>query len=147
MVTVIEFFEASAANGYLSNFFLAPIHFRGMLLPTSEHVYQGLKYDEASIWQRVALEPNPQRVADLVRGLPRSKPLEMQRLKAMRLAVALKFSQNESLATALTETYPANLVETNVRDEFWGTGPDGGGRNMLGIELERLRSYLMFLDR
>eukprot|EP00012_Vannella_robusta_P001054 CAMPEP_0206184804 /NCGR_PEP_ID=MMETSP0166-20121206/1431_1 /ASSEMBLY_ACC=CAM_ASM_000260 /TAXON_ID=95228 /ORGANISM="Vannella robusta, Strain DIVA3 518/3/11/1/6" /LENGTH=189 /DNA_ID=CAMNT_0053599879 /DNA_START=497 /DNA_END=1063 /DNA_ORIENTATION=- len=47
----------------------------------------------------------------------------------MRVAVHAKFTQHESLKTLLLSTKNFPLVQIKPGDAFWGTGPDGKGRN------------------
>ncbi len=43
-----------------------------------------------------------------------------------------KFEQHEYVRRKLLETGERELVENSWRDDFWGIGPNGDGRNMLG---------------
>lgn len=54
----------------------------------------------------------------------------------------LKFDQNPQLAKLLLETGQSKLVEHTDRDKFWGDGGNGSGKNILGIQLMRIRDNL-----
>ncbi|KAK4700250.1 hypothetical protein P7C70_g5997, partial [Phenoliferia sp. Uapishka_3] len=63
--------------------------------------------------------------------------------KVMETALYLKFTQHENLKMLLLETGTRELVEDSPRDEFWGIGKKGEGRNELGKALGRVRERLV----
>ena len=70
---------------------------------------------------------------------------EEARVPAMVVATREKFTQDEGLRHLLLGTYPHALV--SVKDDaFWGSGPDGKGRNFLGRVLMALRETLLQED-
>jgi ribA/ribD-fused uncharacterized protein len=56
----------------------------------------------------------------------------------MQAAVKAKFSSPE-LRDLLLSTGGHRLVQLKPSDDFWGTGPEGDGRNQLGVLLQNLR--------
>ena len=60
----------------------------------------------------------------------------------MRDAIWLKFSQNKGLGADLLATGNRKLISED-RDPFWGCGPDGSGRNRLGLLLMHLRDNIL----
>jgi ribA/ribD-fused uncharacterized protein len=60
----------------------------------------------------------------------------------MRTAVRAKFNQHDNLRELLFSTGDAKLVEHTERDDYWGDGGDGQGKNMLGRILMEVRSEL-----
>ena len=60
----------------------------------------------------------------------------------MRVAVACKAMQHEEMREALLKTGDALIVEKAITDDYWGYGPDGNGKNMLGHVLMEVREAL-----
>ena len=67
---------------------------------------------------------------------------EAAKLGVMREAVRAKFTQSRELGELLRATGEHPLVQLKERDAYWGTGPDGRGRNALGGLLMELRAEL-----
>ena len=57
-------------------------------------------------------------------------------------AVLSKFTQHEHLRQILLSTYDARLVEHTSKDNYWGDGGDGSGKNVLGQILMQVREEL-----
>lgn len=64
------------------------------------------------------------------------------RADVMRTVLNAKFRADEDLRKSLCRTGNAQLVEASPKDAFWGHGPDGKGKNMLGKLLMELRAEL-----
>lgn len=79
-------------------------------------------------------------------GRDRKKPLrkdwESVKVDAMRRAVLAKFTQHAELREELLATGDAKIVEHTDRDDYWGDGGDGSGKNMLGRILMEVREAL-----
>jgi len=78
--------------------------------------------------------PLPQILEDLTRA-------SLDKVEAMYRVVGAKFRQHPFLARRLVATGDRPLVE-HGRDEFWGDGGDGSGRNWLGRLLVKIRAEL-----
>lgn len=63
-----------------------------------------------------------------------------RKLGVMKTALMEKFTQNENLKKMLLGTGNAYIVENSPRDDYWGVGKDGNGKNMLGTLLMEVRS-------
>ena len=59
-----------------------------------------------------------------------------------RDAIWLKISQNQGLGAELLATRNRILISED-RDPYWGCGPDGSGRNRLGLLLMHLRDNVL----
>jgi hypothetical protein len=57
-----------------------------------------------------------------------------------------KFHQNEDLLKMLLETGEEELIEASPYDNYWGTGRDGDGLNMLGKVLMEVRKSFREAD-
>ena len=62
-------------------------------------------------------------------------------------AVRAKFTQHEELRKILLATGDAEIVEHTRKDNYWGDGGDGSGRNMLGKTLMLVREELRKGDK
>jgi len=126
-----------------TNFSAHPVKYEGKVYPTSEHLFQSLKFSHkphlaeyirtCSPSPRVAFE-EAHRLHALVRS-------DWNRVNIQVMDVVLwnKFVQHKSIRHELLSTGDAELIEDSTVDAFWGLGPNGRGRNELGKALERLR--------
>lgn len=62
----------------------------------------------------------------------------------MKRALMSKFITNTELAKYLVSTRESELIY-NVLDEFWGSGKDGNGNNILGKMLMEVRTVVKSL--
>ena len=67
---------------------------------------------------------------------------ESVKVNVMREAVLAKFTQHDDLRELLLSTGDAKIVEHTERDDYWGDGGDGRGKNMLGRILMDVREKL-----
>lgn len=64
------------------------------------------------------------------------------KVEVMKKSLFAKFSQNPDLRQALLKTGQAKIIEDNTKDEFWGIGQQGNGKNMMGKLIMELRFTL-----
>lgn len=141
---VIYFYSPRDAYGEFSNFAACPIRLKGKVWPTSEHYFQAHKFAGSADAEEIRRTKKPALAARM--GRDRKRPLRRNwdRIKdnVMRDAVRAKFTQHPELAAMLLGTGDAALVEHTERDNYWGDGGDGSGRNMLGFILMQIRAEL-----
>ncbi len=141
---VIHFYSTSGEYGCFSNFSRHPIFLRGKKWPTSEHFFQGMKFQGTEHEEAVRLAKRPMEAANM--GRDRKRPLrrdwESVKDQIMLEAVRAKFAQHEDLKAVLLATGDAKLVEHTENDSYWGDGGDGTGQNRLGQILMRVRGEL-----
>ena len=127
---------------FLSNFFRSPISVKGWKVPTVEHAYQLLKFEDAEQQRWVAEAVTASEAKKLGRQLkPIRSNWNADRLQVMRVLLKKKFA-NPVLRKALLATAPEELVEGNCwNDTYWGVCRDRGENN-LGILLMELREEL-----
>lgn len=144
MADRIEFYSVVDEHGFLSNFADAPLKLKGRWWPTSEHYFQAQKFAGTQHEALIRKAKTPSVAAQM--GRDRRRPLrkdwESVKDNVMRDAVRAKFSQHTDLREALLATGNAVLVEHTDRDDYWGDGGDGSGRNMLGRILMGVRAEL-----
>ena len=128
---------------FLSNFWDAPVTYRGLTYPNAEAAFQAQKcVDEAERQQFTTLRSNEaKRLGRYVQLRP---DWENVKLSIMEEIVRAKFTQNEALKALLLSTGEMVLEEGNTwGDTFWGVdAKTREGRNHLGRILMRIRKEL-----
>ncbi|KAI6167259.1 hypothetical protein EDD17DRAFT_1687056 [Pisolithus thermaeus] len=143
----ILFYHAHDPYYGFTNFSSDPVEYHGKIYPTSEHLFQSLKFlphrPELAEHMRTCSK-RPRAVFDEAhRFSPEARPDWLKvRIEMMDVALWHKFTQNTHLKDELLSTGDAELVEDSDKDAFWGVGPDGNGGNQLGKALQRLRTKL-----
>lgn len=128
-------------TGWLSNFFPHALNYHGKPYPTSEHLYQALKWSRLEDRERVRLAGSPKfakresRMLAAVRG----EPEIWRKATIMREVIRIKFA-HPLLAQMLTSTRGV-IIEASPVDPVWGIG-DGSGLNLMGLLLMELRTEL-----
>ncbi|KAG2357869.1 hypothetical protein BDR07DRAFT_1419141 [Suillus spraguei] len=143
----ILFYHAHDPYYGFTNFSPDPIEYNGKKYPTSEHLFQSLKFMERrpELAEHIrTCSTRPRVVFDEAHRFSpevRSDWLQV-RIEMMDLVLWHKFSQNRNLKEELLSTGDAELVEDSDKDSFWGIGVDHKGQNQLGKALVRLRNRL-----
>lgn len=143
----ILFYHAHDPHYGFTNFSSDPIEYNGKKYPTSEHLFQSLKFMERrpELAEHIrTCSTRPRVVFDEAHRFSpevRSDWLQV-RIEMMDLVLWHKFSQNRHLKEELLSTGDAELVEDSDKDSFWGIGVDRKGQNQLGKALVRLRTKL-----
>lgn len=144
----IYFYRPADEYGVLSNFARTPIVLNSVSWPTSEHLFQALKFtgdaDSPEYRERIRNAFSPTEAARL--GRSRSVPIrsdwEKVKVMAMLRVITLKAYQHETVVKTLQSTGNALLVEKSWKDSYWGSGPNGDGLNMLGKLWMQVRAEL-----
>jgi len=141
----IEFNSKSAYYSELSNFHLSPFMLEGKMWPTVEHYFQAQKFPaDPDLQERI-------RAAKKSLGAKRfgqtktfafRDDWETIKDTVMYTGIKAKFQQNPELATILAGTGAAWLIEKAPRDSYWGSGPNGCGKNKTGHIIMRVRAEL-----
>jgi len=131
------------AYDFLSNFYMVPVEFEGILYPSSEHAYQAAKTDDEGTKRFIAGLLKPEQAKSHGKRIKAIPDWNARRIEVMEKVLRAKFSQNPHLAMLLRKTGDAELVEGNFwRDRFWGVYR-GEGENNLGKLLMKLRSEMI----
>lgn len=144
MPDVIRFYSVADEYGEFSNFAEHPITLKNKLWPTSEHYFQAQKFTDKAEQEEIRRANSPMQAARMGRDRKRKlrRDWESAKVNVMREAVLAKFSQHEELRKLLLSTADATLVEHTEKDDYWGDGGDGSGKNMLGRILMDVREKL-----
>lgn len=143
MIEEIQFYEPDEHHGFLSNFASSPINLSGYVWPTSEHYYQAQKFVAPEVQAQIRQAATPDeafRLSRIYEAQVKDDWMEV-RTAVMRFIVFEKFRQNPRLAHLLVSTGDKVLKEHSHKDDFWGDGGDGTGRNELGKILMEVRDY------
>lgn len=173
---VIEFYDAEAEWGELSNFYRitdARLEHDGQFYPTTEHLYQSMKYIDESDSDfirrkeyinliRTASTPNKAKILAnkktalqydwqkdlkrLIDAYPDVSPRsdwDQRKDEAMYQCLKQKFTKSDHCRKVLLETGDSSLVEHTSRDAYWGDGGNGKGLNKLGQLLMKLRQEIL----
>lgn len=132
--------------GFLGNFypspFIAPFGGGLVLFRSVEHYYQAHKTKNKEFRAKIINANDGSRAkywGSPKSGCPIIEDFDKGREKLMRKALRFKFAQNPSLYTLLKSTGKASLIEDAPWDDFFGTGKDGKGKNVMGKLLMELR--------
>lgn len=134
----IYFYKSTDEYGVLSNFARTPIKLANITWPTSEHLFQALKFtgnaDNYAHRETIRCAQYPSEAARLGRNrnIAIRSDWDDIKIKAMLRVITLKAHQHEEVVTLLRRSGSALLVEKSYKDSYWGCGPDGNGLNMLG---------------
>ena len=141
---VIHFYSVNDKYGEFSNFAAFPITVKRKSWPTSEHYFQGQKFENPAHREEIRKAKTPMIAARLGRDRKKKLRRDWESVKdnVMREAVRAKFTQHEELRVLLLGTGNAKLVEHTANDAYWGDGGDGSGKNMLGQILMEVREQL-----
>jgi len=141
---VIRFYSTKEEYGSFSNFSAHPVELQGRIWPTSEHYFQAQKFAGTPGEDEIRAAPSPMVAARM--GRSRKRPLrhdwEQAKDQIMRDVVRAKFEQHAELRELLLSTGDEEIVEAALKDDYWGCGSAGMGRNMLGIILMETREAL-----
>ena len=144
-MSVIEFNSKSATHTELSNFHWSPFLLEGKTWPTVEHYFQAQKFPADPVLQE---KVRAAKTALGAKRLGRTKTAafrtdwETIKDEVMYTGIKAKFQQNPDLAAVLLETGSAWLIEKAPRDSYWGSGPNGCGKNKTGHIIMRVRQDL-----
>lgn len=125
---------------FLSNFWMSPVEYKGIVYPSSEHAYQAAKTPHKDISEAFSEIKSPGAVKRLGQSVAVRSDWEEVKIGVMREIVTAKFEQNDELMEMLMATKGHELIEGNTwGDTFWGQSPLGNGKNELGKILMSIR--------
>ena len=130
----------------LDNFAAFSLEWNGILWPTLEHAYQAAKFEDDSIIQRIKKARSPYEAKSIVRekefASKVSPDWNSRKVATMKALMQCKVGQHSLIKEILLGTQKAQLVEDSPFDSFWGTGPNGDGKNMIGLLWMEIRDEL-----
>ena len=133
---------------FLSNFYPAPVPFRGAVFPTSEHAFMAAKTSDPDAFHAILTAATPGDAKKLGRTVSLVADWDTIRYEVMYDVLLSKFTHNADLRERLLATRGALLVEGNTwHDQTWGScvcpqHAEVPGDNALGVILMTLRLRL-----
>ena len=127
-----------------SNFSSFAIEWKGVLWPTSEHVYHSEKFDNEDLKNQIRNARSAHEALKLAQaniGKYR-KNWDSIKLDIMKQILRAKVDQHPYVKKKLLETGDKELVEDSWRDAYWGWGPNKDGENHLGKLWMEVRAEL-----
>lgn len=130
-----------AQYAFLSNFFVSPVYYKGIVYETAEHAYQSAKTDDPVWKERVRTATTPGKAKRTGKFLIVKPDWESIKVDVMEEILRSKF-RNPTLAKLLLVTGTKELIKGNTwNDTFWGVC-NGVGENHLGKLLMKIRHEL-----
>ena len=145
---IVRFWDHRCPDtGWLSNFYAAPVAHSGVVWPTSEHLYQSLKFHDPDYKRTILSIASPKAAKAKAHEWEESmgEANVIGKARIMREAIMCKFTQHLELADKLLAT-TGRIVEASPTDHVWGVGAVGHGLNLMGMLLMELRSVLKAND-
>ncbi|WMW82038.1 NADAR family protein [Undibacterium cyanobacteriorum] len=143
MANSIYFFNRDDKYFELSNFAGFGFELNQHYWRTMEHYFQAMKFEGTPQFEKILNAGSPKQAKDL--GQSRAYPIrsdwDQVKEEIMLLGLREKF-KNPELKALLLGTGKKILVENSPYDRYWGIGPNGKGKNRLGMLLMQLRSEL-----
>eukprot|EP01065_Artemidia_motanka_P016475 TRINITY_DN20146_c0_g1_i1.p1 TRINITY_DN20146_c0_g1~~TRINITY_DN20146_c0_g1_i1.p1 ORF type:complete len:1491 (+),score=312.80 TRINITY_DN20146_c0_g1_i1:61-4533(+) len=144
----VAFYNPNAKWGQLSTFHIGPFTDSSRRRWRSlEHWYQAHKYEGTPGFEAIRDVPTPELAYEQGRRPrgdwgPLRKDWDSAREDVMLRGATMKFEQNAVCRSVLLSTGTRPLRFRDADDGYWGSGPEGDGRNRLGALLERVRDEL-----
>ena len=140
----IRFYLPTGRYDFLSNYFEYTFRLDHRDWRTVEHYYQAQKFAGTPLEERIRRCKTPDEAKGLAHSRKKLWRADWDEVKrsVMREAVMAKFISSGFLREELLATGSSVLIEDSPTDGFWGIGPDGNGRNMLGKILMETREAL-----
>lgn len=142
----IKFYDRNAPYYEFTNFAYCPVSYEGKSYPTSEHLFQSLKFTNSEDAELIRIQRTPRDAFNMAKNMrDKVRPGWIHKglnVRMMEKVIQLKFTQSEKLKQMLVSTGDAKLIEDSPIDPFWGIGADGKGANKLGEALMKVRSQI-----
>ncbi|HBV01253.1 MAG TPA: Swarming motility protein ybiA [Candidatus Taylorbacteria bacterium] len=126
-----------------NNFSAHRIEIWGMRFPTAEHAYQWRKFEEThqDISKQILNAGSPEEAQQIARRHKSKMPKDWHYTKVavMEEILRAKLAQHETVRDTLKRSDNRKIIENSPIDSFWGCGPNGKGRNIVGILWMKLR--------
>lgn len=142
----IRFYRSEGQYDFLSNLYQRRMYFDERVFPCSEMAYQFGKPKDPAVAEWLVSAPKPRFCSVAAHALlPYDVSENWRDVKVQRMLEVLrvKFNQHPDLQARLLATGNAVLIEESKTDSFWGIGPSGDGKNMLGQLLMKVRAELL----
>lgn len=137
----------STAFFCFDNFSAHQVEVWGIKFPTVEHAFQWKKFSEVKpdIAAQILASPSPEAVYEIAQANKANKPTTWaeEKVGVMEQILRAKAQQHEDVREALKRSGKRTIIENSPFDDFWGSGPDGTGQNMVGKIWMKIRDEII----
>jgi ribA/ribD-fused uncharacterized protein len=127
---------------FLSNFWMADVHYDGITYPSTEHAFQAMKTMDIKKREEISKLKTPGEAKKAGKTAQLRDNWENIKYGIMYDLVLLKFVLHDDLRKKLLATDESELIEgNNWGDKVWGVC-NGEGQNKLGRILMEVRGLL-----
>lgn len=120
----------------LNNFSAHTVEVWGNRFHTAEHAFQWRKYSDVrpDLAEKILAAGCPEEAQCIARQNKPAQPKDWHERKVgvMEEILRAKLVQYEDVREVLKRTSKRKIVENSPADDFWGCGPNGDGKNMMG---------------
>lgn len=128
----------------LDNFSSHIIEIWGKKFQTAEHAYQWKKFENSNseIAEAIFNAKSPGAVKKIADAYKADVSPEFHEIKIeiMEEILRAKTHQHEKVRRVLRESGSKTIIENSPIDNFWGAGPEGLGKNILGNLWMKIRN-------
>lgn len=143
MAKEIFFFDRHEKYHELSNFAGFGFELGGHSWRTMEHYFQAMKFVGTPQFDKILNCGSPKQAKDLGQSRAIAIRPDWDAVKEEIMFAGLKEKfKNAELKALLLGTGKKTLIENSTYDSYWGIGPNGKGKNRLGVLLMQLRKEL-----
>lgn len=132
----VRFYKHDEPFGCFTNFSAHPIVVQERTWATVEHYFQAQKFagTDPSAVERIMGVSEPKEAAKIGRDRSLKLRSDWEEVKhdVMRIGIISKLLQHAEVLDMLRGTGSAVMIEASPKDDYWGTGANGDGKNMLG---------------
>lgn len=129
------------------NFSAYTVEVWGKKFPTVEHAYQWKKYEESNpqLAREIFDAANPSAVKKISDAHTKEilPAWHDKKVEIMEEILRAKTQQHEKVRKLLVESGTRTIIENSPTDSFWGIGPHGDGKNMVGKIWMKIRNELI----
>lgn len=131
-------------DAFFSCFSTHPVAYQGVQYLTAEHAYQAQRYTDPSIISEICAAPTAKDAWAVSQKYKHQQLPDFtdRKREVMKEILKAKLAQHQDIQEALSLTGNEEIVKEVPEDAYWGTGPDGNGRNELGKLWMELRSEM-----
>ena len=139
----VQYFRGHMSE--LSNFYPCHIQMYNRNFKSSEAAFQyatALEHGKKGIAEDIRQAPNALKAKELAHNIEQTDQWQNKKSDIMWEILEEKARQCERFKKKLIDTGDDTLIE-DTKDDYWGRGPNGNGKNMLGTLLMLLRQKLL----
>lgn len=127
----------------LNNFSAHTVELWNKRFPTAKHAYQWKKMSELQpeVAQKILEAGSPEAAQQIAHKNKKLMPQEWhdKKVAVMEEILRAKLAQHEDVQDVLERSGKRWIVENSPIDNFWGYGPKGDGKNMMGMLWMKIR--------